>query len=289
LIFEGSGGAFGSGGKVFNGPVAGRAWSVAMQADGKIVVAGDQYVANRLADFGDVLVARYNSDGTLDTGFASGGSQVFDVTNSTDQARSVLIQPDGKIVVSGVPIENNGTEPTAVARLNSNGSFDSTFNSGGKLAINTARIGYGLALQPDGKLLLAGSTMGFPGSFALVRLNTDGSYDSSFGNGGAVTASITQSTSGVGDREMALALHPDGRIYVAGIAGSINHDFGVARFTSAGVLDSSFAGTGSVTFDFNALEDGAESIALEPNGKIVLGGYARPTPNDGFGLIRINP
>ena len=282
-------GAFGSGGKVFNGPVAGRAWSVAMQADGKIVVAGDQYVANRLADFGDVLVARYNSDGTLDTGFASGGSQVFDVTNSTDQARSVLIQPDGKIVVSGVPIENNGTEPTAVARLNSNGSFDSTFNSGGKLAINTARIGYGLALQPDGKLLLAGSTMGFPGSFALVRLNTDGSYDSSFGNGGAVTASITQSTSGVGDRGMALALHPDGRIYVAGIAGSINHDFGVARFTSAGVLDSSFTGTGSVTFDFNALEDGAESIALEPNGKIVLGGYARPTPNDGFGLIRINP
>ncbi len=131
--------------------------------------------------------------------------------------------------------------------------------------------------------------MGFPSSFALMRLNTDGSYDSSFGNGGAVTASITHSTSGAGDRGTSLALHPDGRIYVAGIAGSINYDFGLARFTPAGVLDTSFAGTGSMIVDFNALEDGAEGIALEPNGRIVLGGYATPTSSDGFGLARIHP
>ena len=281
--------SFGTGGKVSNGPVVGRAWAVAVQADGKIVVAGDQYIGNRQFDFGDILVARYDANGSLDAGFAAGGSQVFDVANGTDQARNVLIQPDGKIVVSGVPIQNTGVEPTVLARLEANGTFDSTFGSGGKLIISTARIGHGLALQADGKLLLAGGTLGFPSSFALMRLNTDGSYDSSFGNGGAVTASITHSTSGIGDRGTSLALHPDGRIYVAGIAGSINYDFGLARFTSAGVLDTSFAGTGSMTVDFNALEDGAEGIALEPNGKIVLGGYATPTSSDGFGLTRIHP
>ncbi len=280
---------FGNGGKVSSGPVVGRAWAVGVQADGKIVVAGDQYVGNRQSDFGDVLVARYNANGSVDAGFAAGGSQVFDLANGTDQARNVVVQPDGKILVSGVPIQNTGVEPTVLARLDPNGTFDSTFGNGGKLIISTARIGHGLALQPDGKLLLAGSTMGFPSSFALMRLNTDGSYDSSFGNGGAVTASITHSTSGVGDRGTSLALHPDGRIYVAGIAGSINYDFALARFTSAGVLDTTFAGTGSMIVDFNALEDGAEGIALEPNGKIVLGGYATPTSSDGFGLARIHP
>ncbi len=280
--------SFGNGGKV-SSPVVGRAWAVAVQADGKIVVAGDQYVGNRQSDFGDVLVARYDANGSVDAGFAFGGSQVFDLANGTDQARNVVVQPDGKILVSGVPIQNTGVEPTVLARLDANGTFDSTFGNGGKLIISTARIGHGLALQPDGKLLLAGSSMGFPSSFALMRLNTDGSYDSSFGNGGAVTASITHSTSGAGDRGTSLALHPDGRIYVAGIAGSINYDFGLARFTPAGVLDTSFAGTGSMIVDFNALEDGAEGIALEPNGKIVLGGYATPTSSDGFGLARIHP
>jgi uncharacterized delta-60 repeat protein len=281
--------SFGIDGKVSSGPVVGRAWAVAVQADGKIVVAGDQYIGNRQSDFGDVLVARYNADGSVDAGFASSGLQVFDAANGTDQACNVVVQPDGKILVAGVPVQNTGVEPTVLARLDANGALDSTFGNGGKLIISTARIGHGLALQPDGKLLLAGATMGFPSSFALMRLNTDGSYDSAFGNGGAVTASITHSTSGVGDRGTSLALDPDGRIYVAGIAGSINHDFGLARFTSAGVLDTSFAGTGSMIVDFNALEDGAESIALEPNGKIVLGGYATPTSSEGFGLARIHP
>jgi uncharacterized delta-60 repeat protein len=281
-------GSFGNGGTVSGGPVAGRAWAVALQTDGKVVVAGDQYV-NRQTDFGDVLVARFHADGSLDAGFGIGGSQVFDAASGTEQARNVVIQADGKIVVSGVPVQNSGVEPTVLARLDADGGLDSTFGNGGKLVINTARVGHGLALQSDGKLLLAGSTMGFPSSFALLRLNTDGSYDGSFGNGGAVTASITHSTSGAGDRGTSLAIHSDGRIYVAGIAGSINHDFGVARFTAAGVLDTSFAGTGSMVVDFSGLEDGAEGIALEPGGKIVLGGYATPSSSDGFGLVRIHP
>lgn len=281
--------SFGVGGKVFNGPVAGRAWAVALQADGKIVVAGDQYVDNSQSDFGDILVARYNANGSLDTGFASSGSRTFDLANGTDQARNVAIQTDGKIVLSGVPVQNTGVEPTVLARLDANGGLDSTFGTGGTLIISTARVGHALALQPDGKLLLAGGTMGAPSSFALVRLNTDGSYDGGFGNGGAVTVSITHPTSGIGDRGTSLALLPDGRIYVAGIAGSINYDFGLARFTAAGALDTSFAGTGSMVVDFNGLEDGAESIALEPDGKIVLGGYATPTSSDGFGLVRIHP
>jgi uncharacterized delta-60 repeat protein len=280
---------FSGDGKVVELALPGRAFAVALQPDGKIVVAGDTSEIGSTTDFGDVLVARFNVDGSLDNGFGSTGARIFDVTSATDMARSVVIQPNGFIVVSGVPITTSGDVPTAVARLDASGNLDPSFGTGGKLMISTARIGYGLALQPDGKLLLAGGTQGFPSSFALGRLNTDGSWDSSFGNGGAVTTSLTHSTSGSGDNGGAVALSPDGRIYVAGTAGSINKDFGLVRYTAAGALDTTFAGVGYMTVDFNGLEDGAESIALEPNGKIVLGGFATPLSSDGYGLARIHP
>ena len=279
---------FGGDGKVLEEAPLGRAFAVAIQPDGKIVIAGDFPVDNP-NDHGDVMVARFNADGSPDLGFGNTGSRVFDVNAGTNAARNLVIQPDGSIVVAGDPIGNNTGDETAVARLDASGNLDGSFGSGGKLVISTARLGRGLALQSDGKLLLAGGTSTYPSSFALMRLNADGSVDASFGNAGVVTTSITNATVGAGDVATSVALRPDGRIYVAGIAGSINQDFAVARYTTSGALDTSFGGTGSVVVDFTGLADGAESIVLEPSGKILLGGYATPTSSAGYGLVRINP
>ena len=86
-----------------------------------------------------------------------------------------------------------------------------------------------------------------------------------------------------------MALHPDGRIYVAGVAGSLNRNFGLARYSSNGTLDTTFSTDGVLTVDFDGQTDSAESLAVLSNGKIVLGGVATPTSSDGYALIRVNP
>ena len=146
--------------------------SIALQSDGKIVVAG---VSNN-----DFSLKRLNTNGSLDTSFNGTGTITTDFNNSIDQGYRVAIQSDGKIVLSGV--SNNDF---ALARYNTNGTLDTTFGSGGKVTtpINgPGNIGidqaYSLKIQPDGKLLLAGTS---DNDFALVRYNTDGSVDTSFG------------------------------------------------------------------------------------------------------------
>jgi uncharacterized delta-60 repeat protein len=158
------------------------AYSVAIQSDGKIVAAGSSKNGSNY----DFALARYNTDGTLDTNFGTGGKVITAIGSSTDVAESVAIQSDGKIVAAG--FSNNGSNNDfALVRYNTNGTLDTTFDSDGKVttAIGSANdAAYSVAIQSDGKIVAAGfSNNGSNNDFALVRYNTNGSLDTSFGTG----------------------------------------------------------------------------------------------------------
>ena len=178
---------FGIGGKVIT-DIGGSdtAYDVAIQADGKIVVVGETYNSN-----GNFAVTRYNPDGSLDSSFGNSGKAIADFANQTDRAYSVTIQSDGKILIGGITYNGNQTD-AALVRYNSNGSLDTTFGNGGKVSTNfegKSEWIESIAVQPDGKIVVGGSVD--PNDFALIRYNSDGSLDTSFGNGGRVITSMS--------------------------------------------------------------------------------------------------
>jgi uncharacterized delta-60 repeat protein len=250
-----------------------RAYAVALQADGKIVVAG--YATS---GSGNVFaVARYNQpDGSLDATFGSGGKTTVSFPThpptSDTEARSVAIQADGKIVVGGF-VNITG----AIARLNSNGSLDASFASGGKLtsSINASPLG-GLVIQADGKIVLGGYASGGHSSgydFALARYNANGSPDTAFGNGGVATADF----SGSDDRIHAVTIDGNNNIVAAGNTGAgygPSKNFAVARFTPSGQLDSTFGAGGKVTTDVFGNWDDCYALAIQADGKILADGFS---------------
>ena len=274
---------FGDGGIVTATGVTGRAFAVAVQPDGKLVLAGDETASQA------VRVARFHSDGTLDTGFGTLGQVTAIVAGAHNQASNVALYPDGRILVSGDPI-GQLDQPTAVVRLTPQGQLDPSFGDGGTLAISVARVGAGLALQPDGKVVLVGSVetavppLTRP-RFAVVRLLDDGSTDPAFGDGGVVITGFKTE----GDQARAVTVRPDGKLLVAGQVDLVNSDFGVARYLPDGQLDLGFGTQGKVSFDFQSFNDGAEHVALGPDGKLVLGGFAGTVSRTGYGVARLLP
>src|SRR5215471_5387552 len=269
---------FGSGGIVitdFGGDDV--ATSVALQSDGKIVAAGRTLVGG-VSSF---ALGRYNSDGSLDTTFGTGGKVT---TDSLGDAFALSIRSDGKIVVAGGRTQSPSN--FALARYNSDGSLDSTFGSGGKVErTDFSGLFVALVLQPDGKIVVAG---GKNGDFVLVRYNGDGSLDTTFGSGGTLTTDF----SGRDDEAYALAIQSDGKIVAAGrtttTSGSVMSDFALARYNSDGSLDASFGTGGKVTTAFPSPFPGAAySMALEPDGKIVAAGGGLDVES-GIRLARYN-
>ena len=187
--------------------------AVAIQTDGRIVVAGSAG--------GLFAVVRYNANGSLDTSFDGDGIATTAIDTGLDGANAVAIQTDGRIVVTGF-----ASGMGAVARYNSNGTTDLTFNGSGKLIDPDAAPGTGVAIQTDGKILVVGTSSNssnFSDDFAVVRYNSDGTRDSSYGNGGEVAVDVSR---GGFDEATAIALDLTGRAVVAGTsAGS----FGVIR------------------------------------------------------------
>jgi uncharacterized delta-60 repeat protein len=285
--------SFGTGGRVSNN-VNGQAYAVAIQADGKIVAAGEfSFASTNGSDFSDFTVARFNANGTLDLAFGgSGTGQVAtDIGSATNTARNLVLQPNGAIVVSGKPQGSQaGFDHTDVARYNANGTLDTSFGSGGKLTLAGVDVGQGLARQPDGRFVLVGTTTvgTFPTSsarFALMRLNADGSPDASFGTAGTVNTAFTFNAGA-----LAVALQGDGKIVAAGSTVlEVQPNFVVARYNGDGSLDTTLGnGTGNLSIDFFGFSDGAQSVAVQADGKIVVGGVA--TNNfSGYGVARINP
>jgi len=268
---------FGTGGLVVTdiGPYADYGRAMALQPDGKIVVAG--YSSMSIND--DFAVVRYNADGSLDTSWSGDGKVTTDFDFSNETARSVAVQPDGKIVVAGYGTAG-GNDDFAVVRYNADGSLDTSFDGDGKV---TTAIGSGadwgrsVTLQPDGKILVVGrSGAGGVFTFALVRYNPDGSLDTSFDGDGKVTTVIGSSSQGYN-----VIVQPDGRIVVAGESGN---DIALARYNSDGSLDTSFDGDGRATTDLGFTGDSGYDVALQPDGKIVVSGMS----NYDFAVVRYN-
>ena len=200
------------------------AYSVAIQSDGKIVVAGEAYIGSNF----DFALARYNTDGTLDTTFDSDGKVTTAIVSGRDAANSVAIQSDGKIVAAGRIMNNK--EDFALVRYNADGSLDTNFGTGGKVTTDIGSdddTANSVAIQADGKIVAAGySDNGSNLDFALVRYNADGSLDTNFGAAGKVTTDI-----GTTDVGVSVAIQSDGNIVVAGHSkNGGNSDFALVRY-----------------------------------------------------------
>jgi uncharacterized delta-60 repeat protein len=256
--------------------------AMAIQADGKLVVVGQTYKNNDYSTE-DFAVARYNTDGTLDTTFGAGGRVRTDFPGLAAVPSAVVIQADGKIVVAG------GAFPLftflgdfKVVRYNPNGSLDRSFGSGGIVTTTFPEGSYAfdVALQPDGKIIAAGTVfVAFnPGDqsdtdFALARYNPDGTPDATFGNGGQVSTDFL----GFEDDAFSVLIQPDGKIIAVGSANdpATFYDFAAVRYFSNGTIDTTFGVAGKVHTDFGDQNfDRARSAALQPDGRIVAAGFA---------------
>ncbi len=265
---------------IANSPDIGRA--VALQPDGRILVAGRSNLTFSLA--------RFETDGSLDTSFGSNGRVVTSINNG-DTAYALAVQPDGRILVAGTSVTNRNE--FALVRYLPDGSLDTSFDGDGML---TTPIGLGsgaaanaIALQADGKIVRAGqsteSNLGVDLDFALVRYNPNGSLDTSFGGDGKVTTAI--GAVGANDIIEAAAIQPDGKIVVVG--STVTQDFVVARYNPDGSLDPGFDSDGIVLTEVSG-PDFAYAVVLQPDGKIVVSGqaFAPPLGPLGYALVRYN-
>ena len=277
---------FGAGGKVITVFGAGEdvANAAAIDASGDIVVAG---YAHNGTDF-DFALARYSSDGSLDTGFGTGGLVTTDFSVSTDVATAISIRGDGKILVGGSAWIGSGYD-LALVRYNADGSLDATFGTQGKVTTDFG-LGFDLAtaraLRPDGKIVVAGYAYnGTDYDFALARYQVDGTLDTAFGAGGKVTTDF-----GFGnDRAYAIALAPDGTMVVAGEAYSgTDSDVAVARYNPDGSLDETFHSDGRVTTDFGFGGDAAWAVGVRADGRIVAVGEAHNGVDGDIAVARYN-
>ncbi len=280
--------SFGTGGKVITDLVDmhDAHASIALQSDGKILVAGGIN--------GDIALARYTVNGTLDTTFAGDGEVTADFGHD-DRSSIVTVQSDGKILVAGSSWLGNYAA-FALVRYNSDGTLDAGFGTGGKVTTFFSEITtlfsefpgtdqcHGMAIQSDGKILLAG--MGDHG-FALARYNVDGTLDTTFSGDGKVATYVEGGGGG-----FSVTVQSDGKILVSGTANQegpfvigvdSNCDFALVRYNSDGTLDTAFGEGGKVVTDFGGTEF-ATTVALQSDGKIVLSGYS----NNGFALARYN-
>jgi uncharacterized delta-60 repeat protein len=259
------------------------ALAVAIQHDGKIVVAGDAIASGGL----DFALARYLPDGRLDPTFSTDGKVTTDFSGDFDQIHVVALQHTGEIVVAGESWAS-GNRNMALARYLPDGRLDPTFSTDGKV---TTDFGGGetantLVLQSDGKMVVAGgSDANRHGDFALARYLPDGRLDPTFSTDGKI---LTDIGSGSDDEAGAVALQPDGKIVVAGFSNGRNGDFALVRYRADGTLDLSFSGDGKVLTDFaSGSSDGGGALALQPrDGRLVVAGGSNANSGFDFALAR---
>jgi uncharacterized delta-60 repeat protein len=251
--------SFGSSGKVTTTfSSAGQGYALLQQADGRIIMAGSGYQEGFGMSF---ALARYTKDGSLDESFGDHGKVTTGFPNGS-AANGLALQSDGKIVAAGA-----GNNEFALARYNPEGSLDQSFGSGGQVltdfTVDTMEVANSVAIQADGKIVAAGFLFDADkGKFALARYNSNGTLDTTFGTKGRVTTNFTATSY---DEGSSVAIQPDGKILVAG---DIDANLAVARYTKNGTLDTSF-GAGGKTTIFTSYSTVMPQIALLPDGKVL--------------------
>jgi uncharacterized delta-60 repeat protein len=261
--------------------------SVSVQTDNKIVLAGhtDSATSQHIA------ITRYNANGTLDVSFGNGGILIEDYKQGFTQYNASIIQPDGKILAAGATW-NGVDNDFAIARYNTDGTLDKTFGDGGKQITDLGKTDEALsiALQPDGKIVLGGNSYNNSSNdipqIAAVRYNTYGSLDNTFDGDGKLLLSPI----GYKDWCTAIAMQKDGKIVIAGYSNTINgpFNFALARLNNNGTPDNTFSGDGKQVTEFGLAESSASAIAIQDDGKIVLGGRSFLNNQNSFCLARYN-
>jgi uncharacterized delta-60 repeat protein len=256
------------------------AYDVVVQADGKIVAAGEvDGLGGRLG------LVRHTADGSLDPTFSGDGKVLTNLTGGADFGLDVALQPDQKIVVTG-GIGGSGGR-CGVYRFNPDGSLDPTFSGDGRQAINFSPgwdSCFDLQIQGDGKIVTGGVAAGQGTRATLLRLDPDGSLDPTFTGDGTLVRNYTSRT----DYFEAIALQADGKIVVAGTADwdRSGSRLLVARFEADGTADPTFSGDGLILANFPTAYDGAYALGVQPADQhIVVGGQA----GESLTLLRYRP
>lgn len=267
---------FGVGGKVLTSLIGSGGYSsgndVVLQSDGKIVVIGNVY------GLPNSYVARYLPSGTLDPTFSGDGIQMIDNAGPGDWGGSlddVAVQQDGKIVVL-----TSSSQGFTVVRLNSDGAYDGTFGTNGRVttSFRAVNLPSAVAIQPDGKIVVAGGSgdgvVHETQSFVLARFNTNGSVDTSFGNLGKVITSVHYS-----NRPADIVLQADNKLVVVGTSS----DGVLMRFQPNGAFDLSFGESGVVHYNVQNSYTAFRRVAIQPDGRIVA------SSNSGYKVVRFLP
>ncbi|MDQ6815349.1 MAG: delta-60 repeat domain-containing protein, partial [Bacteroidota bacterium] len=247
--------------------------AVAMQSDQKIIATG--YADNTINAIPHVIaVTRYNVDGVLDNTFGTNGKVIINYGYGENFGKAISILPDGKILIAGTAIAapNVTAEDFALIKLKINGDLDSSFGNNGKLLIDFARRGDNLnsmTIQFDGKIILGGYTVGSSNTkdFCLVRVNINGSIDSTFGNNGR-TITDFQNTQDICN---SISLQSDGKIVAAGYTNDAfgYTNFSLCRYLPNGNLDSSFGTNGKRTTFTNADYTQNNAAVIQTDDKII--------------------
>ncbi len=260
--------------------------SVGVQADGKIVLGGWTL---GLSFWDSFAVMRLNSNGSLDTTFDNDGYTITTVANF-NRGDTLLFQPDGKILLAGNRYFGDSNNDFTILRYNTNGTLDNSFDGNGVAAPVISGFSddyaYDMALQTDGKIVMVGSTsptttinQTLPTDIAIMRLNTNGSPDTSF-NGTGILKIVFN---GVSESANAVIIQPTGKIVIGGFLNNfLKDEFLLMRFNSNGVLDTTFGNSGLTFTSVSGGNDRITTMAVQSDGKILAGGgnfIARYTAN----------
>jgi uncharacterized delta-60 repeat protein len=260
--------------------------AAAVYPDGRILAVGYMYNGTNY----DFALMRFTVSGGPDAGFSGDGkAKVAFGPTSSEYAQAIALQPDGKIVIAGYTCTATWSDCNfGVARLNDNGSLDTSFSGDGKQVVNFGGTDYAydLALQLDGKIVVVGENwIGSTGYFAIARLTPNGGMDVTFGGVGKVVTNFSGDS--LAEAAQSVLTQLDGKIVVCGyISNGSFDDFAIARYNSNGTPDRSFSGDGKATVNFGD-DDNCMAIARQADGKYVLAGHNWKGPEGRFALARI--
>lgn len=250
------------------------AYAMALQPDGRIVITG---TAGSVGDL-QVLVARYNSDGTLDATFDEDGINTFDIAGD-DYGYAIALQPDGKILVAGTSKTGSNTD-IIVLRLDAQGQLDASFGPDGLRVLDGSSNNdkaNAIAVRPDGRILVAGNAaLDGKECMLLAQFDADGTLDPDFGASGILKLLVGTDNC----QANALVLLDDGRCVVGGSSftdDATRYDMAVCRVLADGTLDGSFSDDGKVVVPVSADSDKGYALAVRPDGHVLIGGVRNET------------